>query len=95
MLRAEPRTAAFESFTFSGLPVVGMEALQLPTNHVGGPSFKRYLHLSRELSRDSAGSYATGGYSRSLGAGMVQDLIVRFAAKSHVAYIFCLESGVP
>src|SRR3989304_10510227 len=61
MLRAEPRTDAFESFTFCGLPVVSDEANQLLTNHVGGPSFKHFLHATSEFSRDHADFNATAG----------------------------------
>src|SRR3972149_4789066 len=64
MLRGEPRTDAFESFTFCGLPVVSDEANQLLTNHVGGPSFKHFLHAASEFSRDHADFNATAGERR-------------------------------
>jgi hypothetical protein len=61
MLRAEPRTDAFESFTFCGLLVVWQEAVELLTNHVGGHLFKHHLHEMRELLRLGADHYATDG----------------------------------
>src|SRR5687768_4048306 len=90
MLRAEPRIDAFESFTFSGLPVVGTEVDQLLTNHVGGPSFKLNLHVSRELSRYQAGSYATGGYTQAH-----RQEIVRRIAGGETQVAVAASTGVP